>query len=111
MITLESLRNYGANTEEGLARCMNNESFYLMLVNKALADNKLDLLEQQIKEKNFDAAFETAHALKGMYANLSLDPLTKPITEMTELLRKRSDVDYSALLEEAKKQFSELCKL
>lgn len=111
MITVETLKNFGANVEEGLARCMNNEEFYIMLVNKVLSDNKLDQLEQQINEKNLDAAFEIAHALKGMYANLSLDPITKPVTEITELLRARSDVDYSVLIAEAKTRFSELCRL
>ena len=65
-------------------------------------------LEQEIKNKNLDAAFEIAHALKGMYANLSLDPITKPVVEMTELLRTRSDVDYSDLLKEAQSQFAKL---
>lgn len=111
MITIEALRDYGANTEEGLTRCMNNEAFYIMLVNKALADSKLEQLERQIKEKDLAAAFETAHALKGMYANLSLDPLTKPVSEITELLRNGSDVDYSALLEEARTRFVELSGL
>lgn len=111
MISLEALKSFGANVDEGLARCMNNEAFYLMLVNKALADNKLYLLDQQIKDKDLDGAFETAHALKGMYANLSLDPVTKPVVEITELLRGRNDVDYTALMTEAKSQFSKLKEL
>jgi len=111
MISLETLKNLGVNVEEGLARCMNNEEFYLMLVNKALADTKLELLEQQIKDKDLDGAFETAHALKGMYANLSLDPVTKPVVEITELLRGRNDVDYTELMTEAKSQFSKLKEL
>ena len=28
-MTVNDLKTYGANTEEGLRRCMNNESFYL----------------------------------------------------------------------------------
>ncbi len=111
MITIEALKSYGANTQEGLTRCMNNEEFYIMLVKKALADNRLGQLEQQIKEKDLEAAFETAHALKGMYSNLSLDPLTRPVSEITELLRSKSDVDYSALVAEAKKQFTALTAL
>jgi hypothetical protein len=111
MISVEKLKSLGVNVEEGLARCMNKEDFYLMLVNKALADNKLELLEQQIKNKDLDGAFETAHALKGMYANLSLDPVTKPVVEITELLRGRNDVDYTALITEAKSQFTKLKEL
>ena len=111
MLTIDKLREYGADVDEGLARCMNMEDFYIGLVEKALADNRLPLLEQQTEEGNLDAAFETAHALKGMYANLSLSPLTKPVSEITELLRNRTKTDYSPLLAEAKVQFETLCSL
>ena len=111
MITIEALNNYGANTREGLTRCMNNEEFYIMLVKKALDDRRLDQLENQIADNDLEAAFETAHALKGMYANLSLDPLTKPVSEITEMLRNKTDADYSQLLAETKKQFTVLTSL
>ena len=111
MLTVDNLREYGADVEEGLKRCMNNESFYLMLVGKALDDNRLGQLEQQLSAKDLDGAFESAHALKGMYANLSLTPLSKPVSEMTELLRSRTDRDYSGLLAEAKSQFEKLKSL
>lgn len=111
MLTIDKLREYGADVDEGLARCMNMEDFYIGLVENALADNRLPLLEQQIGDSELDKAFETAHALKGMYANLSLTPLIKPVSEMTELLRSRTNTDYSPLLAEAKEQFEALCSL
>ena len=111
MMTIDSLRAFGADVDAGLTRCLNKEDFYLMLVNKAREDQKLTELAQQLGDRNLDAAFETAHALKGMYANLSLTPLTEPVSEMTELLRKRTDTDYSALLYEAQMQFEKLCSL
>ena len=39
MLTLEALREWGADTSEGMTRCMNNEAFYLRLVRMALADD------------------------------------------------------------------------
>ena len=33
MITVEGLNKFGADTEEGLARCMGSEGLYLRLVN------------------------------------------------------------------------------
>ena len=111
MLTIDALRTYGADVDEALVRCMNMENFYLKLVEKAKEDDKLSLLAMQIREKDYAAAFETAHALKGMYANLSLTPLTKPVSEMTELLRSGTDTDYSALIEEAAAQFERLCSL
>ena len=111
MLTIDSLRAFGADVDAGLVRCLNKEDFYLMLVNKAREDRKLSELAEQLREKQLDAAFETAHALKGMYANLSLTPLTEPVSKMTELLRSRTDTDYSALMQEAEAQFERLCSL
>ena len=111
MLTIEKLKDFGANVEEGVARCMNDSNFYITLVNMAVPDEQLNALEEALAKKNLDAAFEVAHALKGMYGNISLTPIYKPLSEMTELLRKRTDTDYSALLEEAKKQKKRLEEL
>lgn len=96
MLTVEQLKEYGANTEEGLGRCMNNEGFYLMLVGKVVQDQNFAALDEALKRNDLDAAFEAAHALKGATGNLALTPLYEPICEVTELLRKRTQMDYSA---------------
>ena len=111
MLTMDKLREFGADVDDGLVRCMQKEDFYLMLVNKVICDDKLSLLEKQINEMDLHSAFETAHTLKGMYSNLSLTPLTVPISEMTELLRSGTNTDYTALLNEANAQFQKLCSL
>ena len=111
MLTIEKLKEYGADVDTGLARCMNQEKFYLSLVEKATKDTRIALLEEQINSKNYDEAFETVHALKGIVANLSLTPLSDPVLKMTELLRSRTDTDYSELMAEAKIQFEKLCNL
>lgn len=108
MLTIDKLKSFGADVNEGLTRCMNNESFYLMLIGKALDDKRLELLNEQVAAKDLDGAFESAHALKGMYANLSLTPLSKPVIEITELLRSRTDTDYSVLLKEINDQYARL---
>ena len=45
MLTIEKLREFGADTDDGLARCLNNETFYLRLVDKAMQDPSFDRLE------------------------------------------------------------------
>ena len=86
-MTLESLRAYGANTEEGLARCLNNEAFYLRMVNLALADKNFDELKRAMDAGETRAAFEAAHALKGSIGNVALTPIYQPACALTELLR------------------------
>ena len=84
MITLEQLRAWGADTDEALPRCLNNEGFYLKLVCRAVEE----------------PAFDQAHALKGVTGNLALTPIDKPVREMTEHLRARREMDYQPLLSE-----------
>lgn len=87
MITIEALKEYGADTASGLARCMNNEAFYLRMVSLELGDQNLDRLAAALAEGDARAAFEAAHAIKGVAANLSLTPIYTPVAELTELLR------------------------
>ncbi|MBR5942682.1 MAG: Hpt domain-containing protein [Clostridia bacterium] len=104
MLTIEKLREWGANVDEGVARCMGSEDFYLKLVGMVLEDKQLGSLAEALSANDLDCAFGIAHALKGVYGNLSLTPVYAPINEMTELLRARTQTDYSALIAEALKQ-------
>ena len=111
MITVESLKAWGANAEEGLQRCMNNEALYLKLVNMFLDKNSYDELKEAIANDDLDKAFQAAHALKGVLANLSLTPLFDIDFEVTELLRNRQKMDYSELLQKYENKYSELLTL
>ncbi len=100
MLTVEALRKWGADTDDGLKRCMNNEAFFLNLVGRVAQDPSFDGLKAAVEAGDLEKGFELAHALKGMSANLSLTPICNPVQEITELLRNRTQTDYSALLEE-----------
>ncbi len=94
MLTVEKLRAFGANVEEGLQRCVGNETLYLALVKKAIRDPAYDQLREAAEKKDLDRGFEIAHALKGVTANLSLTPLCDLISGITELFRHKTDADY-----------------
>lgn len=95
MLTIEKLKLFGANADEGLQRCMNNEAFYLKLISRFLEDKTFDKLKTEIENNNLEEAFKASHALKGVLGNLSLTPLYDIIYEMTELLRNQTKCDYS----------------
>lgn len=98
MLTIEELRQFGANVEEGISRCMDDEEFYLELVDMALEDDGFEKLSEAVEAKKWKDAFEAAHALKGVLGNVALTPLYTPVSEMTELLRAQQEADYPALL-------------
>ena len=98
MLTIESLKEYGANVEEGLKRCMDNEEFYLKMVRMLIEKNTVGALKEAIEANDLDKAFEAAPALKGVVTNLSLTPISDPAVEITELLRSRTEMDYTDLV-------------
>lgn len=95
MITIEKLNPFGADTETALARCMGKEDFYLKLVGMGLNEPRFEELGTVLEAKDYDKAFEHCHSLKDVIGNLTLEPLYKEICEMTELLRTKTDMDYS----------------
>lgn len=107
MLTIEKLREFGANTDEGLGRCMGNEDFYIRMVLLTLQDAGFDRLKNAVASNDLKTAFEAAHSLKGVFGNLALTPLFEPASEMTELLRAGKEADYASylnvILEEKKK--------
>jgi len=111
MLTIDALREFGADTAEGVARCMGNEAFYLRMVGMVAADTHMAQLEDALSQGNLDAAFEAVHALKGVLANLALKPVLAPISQMTELLRARTQTDYQPLLQAAKQEMNKLLAL
>ena len=110
-MTLDDLIAYGAKVDEGLARCMNNEAFYLRLVGTVKGEAHFGMLFDAMEAGDLEEAFKAAHALKGVLGNLSLTPLYEPMSEITELLRARTDTDYSELLDIIKTKYEEFLAL
>ena len=90
MLSVDKLKDYGADTQKGLALCMNSEDFYLRMVS---------MIVEEIAENDLEEGFKAAHALKGVSGNLSLTPLYEKVCEITELLRAKTEMDYSELLQ------------
>ncbi len=109
MLTMEKLASFGADTAAGLARCLNNEAFYLRLVNTELGDANFAVLQDALSSGKTQEAFAAAHALKGVLGNLALTPIYEPVAELTELLRNADgQADLGDLPERIRKACAEL---
>ena len=96
-MSIEKLRELGANVDEGLERCMGMEDFYLEMIELGLSDDRFEALGKALEEGNLDRAFEDAHALKGVVGNLALTPLYETVSEITENLRTKVQTDYEVI--------------
>ena len=111
MLTVDALKQFGCDTDDGLTRCMGNEAFYFKLIGKVIDDKNFQALEDAVAAKDLDAAFDAAHSLKGVLGNLALTPIYEPVYELTELLREKKDIDYTEYLKTISEKRSELAGL
>lgn len=112
MLTIEQLNRFGANTDEGVARCAGMEALYLRLVKMIPQEKSFESLKTALEANDLDDAFTAAHTLKGVLGNLSLTPMYDICSDMTENLRQRVQMDYSSQLNELldkKEQLAAIC--
>lgn len=87
MDIIEELKALDVNTDEALARFMNNRELYKKLLLKFPPNvEKLEVMSL-IDAGDYKKATENAHTIKGVTGNLSLTPLYTGYTEIVNLLR------------------------
>ncbi|MDO4804214.1 MAG: Hpt domain-containing protein [Lachnospiraceae bacterium] len=84
---IEALREWGCSVDRALKRMLGDEAMYLEFLMEFTNEPAFDMLSVAIKEGKQKEAFENAHMLKGVIANLGLDPLYGEMYDITEALR------------------------
>lgn len=98
----QRLKEFGCNVEKAIERCINNEEFYVRLLTSFAKDASFQELGERIRQGNAAEAFNCAHTIKGVAANLELTPILEVVSAMVEKLRKGSlegaEEDYQELM-------------
>ena len=104
----QRLAENGADVDGAIRRFMGNEALYSKFLGKFKDDASYENLLVSLDKEDFEEAFKCAHTLKGVSANLGLDPIGQISSNLTELLRGKeaSEVD----LEQVSKERLELVK-
>lgn len=104
----KQMEENGANVDTTLERFMGNEALYMKFIMKFLDDKNFGDIMESLEKSDYEGAFNGAHALKGVTANLGLDPINAAAAQITELLRNKQaqEVDVEKL-NETKKQLEE----
>ena len=99
---LLALAAKGCETEKMLHETfMDMEPFYEKMLRRLPESTALQRLRDAFEANDVNAAFEAAHELKGLYANLGLTPAKDRCSEIVEILRPKTGFgDIAALLPE-----------
>ena len=68
----DKLSEYGCDIDGAMGRFLNNESFYAKCYGKFVADKGFDRLGESLQAGDVKGAFEAAHDLKGISANMGI---------------------------------------
>ena len=110
-VRMEQLKSLGVDIDETMERFVGNEELFFKCLKKFPTDKNYVLLLDAIKDGNSEDAFEAAHALKGVSANLGLNDLYNEVKVITEVFRA-GRMDYDAgNLENIKHQYKRVLNM
>lgn len=84
---MEELRTWGCDVEGAMERFLEDEELYYSCLKMVSEDAALEKLAEQLKAGEAEAAFDSAHTLKGVIANVGLTPMFDIIVRLVEPLR------------------------
>lgn len=100
---IEDLALLGADTDDGLTRCMGNSALYERMLKKLPKVVAEAPVMPYVESGDLDMALTNAHTLKGVVGNLSLMPLYNNYTEIVNLFRDAKPEKATELLAETLK--------
>lgn len=108
----EKLAAYGVDVPVTMERLGNSEDLYLRCLDLFLNDGNMEGLGEALEQGDLKKGFEAAHALKGVAANLGLQPFYEKICRIVEPLRSAdAQADYKTMYEEVLQEEENVKKL
>lgn len=99
----EELELWGCDIDGAMGRFLDDKELYLTCLDTVITDKAFGTLGVALAEKNVSGAFDSAHTLKGVFANMGLTPMFRIVECIVEPLREGmiEDLlpDYHRLLE------------
>ena len=86
----QALEEWGCDVEGALDRFLDDKELYMTCLQTVVADDNFAKLGASLEEQNVPKAFDYAHTLKGVFANLGLTPMFVIVETIVEPLRAGS---------------------
>lgn len=88
---IEMLRELESDVDDAMERFLDDEEFYLECLEQVLSDDLFGRLKIALENHQIQEAFDCAHTLKGLVANLGLTSLNERMGDLVEPLREGRD--------------------
>jgi len=89
-MVFQALEEWGCDIEGAMDRFLDDKELYMTCLQTVIADDNFAKLGTALNEQNVPQAFDYAHTLKGVFANLGLTPMLAIVGTIVEPLRAGS---------------------
>lgn len=96
----QTLEEWGCDVDGALDRFLEDEELYMTCLKTVISDTAFEKLGMALDEKKVSEAFDYAHTLKGVFANLGLTPMFTIVENIVEPLRGGSAENLQGVYEE-----------
>lgn len=104
------LEECGINVDAAMERFMDNEAMYEKFLARFAEDKNFDILRESIHNNDVESAFNAAHTMKGVAANLELNGLLEFLSPIVEILRQKKTEGLNELLEKMSENYNMVCQ-
>ncbi len=101
----DKLKALGCDVDGALERFLGDEQLYLTCVEDLKTDASFDKLGEALAQRDSRGAFQSAHKLKGVYANMGMIPIYNDCVKLVEPLRSGEVTDDMSQTFERMQQF------
>ncbi|MGN0483576.1 MAG: Hpt domain-containing protein [Lachnospiraceae bacterium] len=83
------LQELGVDMEEIMDRFMDDKELYVSCLERFMEETTFEELKEKLESLDYEEAFNCAHSLKGVSANLGLHHLYDAVCKIVEPLREK----------------------
>ncbi len=107
----KKLEDNGIDVVKTMERFMNNEELFIKFLKRFLDDNNYQDMRAAILDKDYEKAFNHAHTLKGLSANLGMNCIQHPVSDIVDKLRLNLHEDIAAEMEGLHNNYENICEI
>lgn len=104
----KQLEACGVDFDTAMERFMDNEAMYEKFLVKFLEDKNFEILKESIDKNDAESAFNAAHTMKGVAANLELNGLLRFLMPIVEILRQNKTEGTNELIKNMDEEYEML---
>lgn len=105
----QALTTGGIRVDEVLERFLGNEELLQKMLEKFLEDDNFQNLRLALEKGDRETAFRSAHTLKGVSGNMSMERLFPLVSEQVERLRRGELMAAAAEMPRISREYETVC--